>query len=112
MKPADRVACALLTAMAVWGFPATVLACPVCFSAKDEANRVAFVASTAFLTVLPLILMGLFIGWAARRAKALDGSASDPEPASSDVRFAQAGSESVTAEPSRVVSLASADTAD
>jgi hypothetical protein len=96
-----------MTAMAVWGLPASVLACPVCFSAKDEANRVAFVASTAFLTLLPLILMGAFIGWAARRAKALDAAALDSEPALSDVRFAQADAES--AEPSRVVSLASAD---
>jgi len=86
-----------MTAVAVLGCPASVLACPVCFAAKDEANRVAFVASTAFLTALPLILMGAFIGWAARRAKALDAPVPDSD------------SESAASEPSRVVSLSSAD---
>jgi hypothetical protein len=99
MRFTNRVARGLFTALVVWGFPANVLACPVCFAAKDEANRVAFVASTVFLTALPLVLMGAFIGWASRRAKALDACAFDseanPEPASD--------------EPSRVVALASAD---
>jgi hypothetical protein len=97
MKAADRVARGFITAVAVWGLPASAWACPVCFAAKDEANRVAFVASTVFLTALPLILMGAFIAWAARRAKALDAPAIETD------------SEPNPAEPSRVVSLASAE---
>jgi hypothetical protein len=95
MTSVNRLACAVLAALVVWGVPLSAFACPVCFSAKDEANRLAFVVSTVFLTALPLILMGAFIGWAARRAKALDAPAFDSEQAA--------------AEPSRVVSLASTD---
>jgi len=112
MKAANRFACALMPIIGVWGFPASVLACPVCFAAKDEANRVAFVASTVFLTALPLILMGAFIGWAARRAKALDAPDFDSAArASSDLGFETTDSEPTPAEPSRVVSLTSVDSA-
>jgi hypothetical protein len=101
MRVVHRVACALTTAMVVWGFPASVLACPVCFSAKDEANRVAFVASTAFLTALPLILMGAFIGWAARRAKALDAPPLDsPSDAEAFLPRAARAALAPSAEPS------------
>jgi hypothetical protein len=61
-----------LIAFAAWSVPAWALACPVCFSAKDEANRVAFFVSTMFMTALPLVLLGAFIAWVARRARALE----------------------------------------
>jgi hypothetical protein len=48
-------------------------ACPVCFSAKDEAQRQAFFDTTIFLTLLPLALIGGFIYWVARRVRRLDG---------------------------------------
>lgn len=51
-------------------------ACPVCFSAKDEAQRQAFFDTTIFLTVLPLLLIGGFIYWAARRVRHLDAEQS------------------------------------
>lgn len=47
-------------------------ACPVCFSAKDEAQRQAFFDTTVFLTLLPLALVGGVIYWIARRARTLD----------------------------------------
>jgi hypothetical protein len=54
--------------------------------------------------------MGAFIGWAARRAKALDAPVLDsPQPEPRGVQFGQTDSEPIPAEPSRVVSLASAD---
>jgi hypothetical protein len=115
MTTPNRVLSALATALAVWGFPASALACSVCFSAKDEANRLAFIASTVFLTALPLVLMGAFIAWAARRAQALDAPSFDAsDPASSDSGFEQAerllgtASEPAAAEPSRVVPLPAA----
>lgn len=43
-------------------------ACSVCFSAEGEV-RVAFIISTAFLTVVPLIGAGLIIWWVRRRLK-------------------------------------------
>jgi hypothetical protein len=56
------------------GFIAGVAhACPVCFSAKDEAQRQALFDTTIFLTLLPLALIGGFIYWVARRVRRLDG---------------------------------------
>lgn len=42
-------------------------ACPVCFQAKTDASRVAFIATTAFMTVLPLLLVGVLAWWVRRR---------------------------------------------
>jgi hypothetical protein len=110
---------ALLTA---WGLPARALACSVCFSAKDEAERLAITASTVFLTALPLILMGAFIAWAARRSQAIDARAQDSQAARSEGGAPDAAvlgtellraialepepePESASTEPSRVVAL-------
>jgi len=72
----------------------TAYACPVCFSAKDEAQRQAFFDTTIFLTLLPLVLIGGVIYWVARRSRQLDAesgavttpaqrvTAVDPESAS------------------------------
>ena len=49
-------------------FPDVAHACPVCFDRDDEA-RIAFLATTGLLTVLPL---GLVVGtgmWLRRRAR-------------------------------------------
>ena len=40
------------------GLPASALACPMCFSAKNEAGRVAYLATTGVLSFLPLIVIG------------------------------------------------------
>ena len=48
----------LYAAVIVWALPATAWACPVCFSAKNEAGRVAYLATTGLLTFLPLIVIG------------------------------------------------------
>jgi hypothetical protein len=47
--------------------PALASACAVCFSAKNEATRIAFLGTTVFLTALPLFLIGGVIFWLARR---------------------------------------------
>jgi hypothetical protein len=61
--------------------PATAHACAVCFSASEE-NREAFLATTAFLSLLPL---GMVTGaglWLRRRVKERDArdEASGPDP--------------------------------
>lgn len=43
------------------------LACPVCFSAKNEANQIAFLVTTALLTFAPLLMIGGLIWWLRRR---------------------------------------------
>ena len=42
-------------------YPLPALACPMCFSAKNEAGRVAYLATTGVLTFLPLIVIGTTI---------------------------------------------------
>jgi len=46
-------------------------ACPSCASPLEE-NRQAFVDTTVFLTVVPLMMMGGFIWWLRRRIRAMD----------------------------------------
>ena len=57
-------ACAAL----VWLTPALALACPVCFSAT-EANRDAFLGTTVFLSLLPLLFIGGVVFVLRQRAK-------------------------------------------
>ena len=46
-------------------------ACPVCFDARDE-NRQAFLATTAFLTLLPLGMVAGVGLWLRKRAREID----------------------------------------
>lgn len=45
------------------------LACPVCFSAKNEENQIAYIVTTGFLTFLPLLFAGGLMLWIRRRAQ-------------------------------------------
>ncbi|MFQ5697178.1 MAG: hypothetical protein ACE5IL_02710 [Myxococcota bacterium] len=49
------------------GSPGFARACAVCFSASDE-TRDAFLGTTVFLTVLPLLMIGGLVLWLWRRA--------------------------------------------
>jgi hypothetical protein len=61
--------------------PSLAHACPVCFSAKDEAGRLAFLGTTLFLTALPLLLIGGVIYWVASRSAAeVDSEPGSAEP--------------------------------
>ena len=76
-----RVSLLLLALLAVAALPEAAHACAVCFDATDE-NRQAFLATTAFLTLLPL---GMVTGaglWLRRRVRARDereGSSDSPQ---------------------------------
>jgi hypothetical protein len=48
-------------------------ACPVCGTTKEEA-RLAFILMTGFLTLMPLALIGGFIYWLVKRARAMDAA--------------------------------------
>jgi hypothetical protein len=61
-----------LAALMTVAAPSIAFACPVCFAAKDEANRVAFLGTTVFLTSLPVLMISSLIYWVARRSHALD----------------------------------------
>lgn len=50
------------------------LACAVCFSAKNEASRLAFIITTAGLTILPLLFIAWGVWWVVRRERELEPS--------------------------------------
>lgn len=49
-------------------FPGEAAACPVCFDRDDEA-RIAFLATTGLLTLLPLGMAGGALAWLRKRAR-------------------------------------------
>ena len=62
--------------------PGVARACPVCMAARDEAERLALLGTTVFLTSLPVIMIGGLIVWVARRTSRLDAThAPDASPA-------------------------------
>ena len=62
--------------------PEVALACPVCFDPRDE-NRFAFLATTIFLSLLPLGLVAGVLLWIRHRSGTLaDDGTSAETPAS------------------------------
>ena len=65
-----RITTAALALLVLFVLPEAAHACPVCFDSSEE-NRQAFIATTAFLTLLPL---GMVTGaglWLRKRAREL-----------------------------------------
>ena len=58
-------------ALALALLPDVASACPVCFDARDE-NRQAFLATTAFLSLLPLGMVAGLGVWVRRRSREQD----------------------------------------
>lgn len=52
--------------------PDVAHACPVCFDPRDE-NRVAFLATTVFMSLFPLGMVGGLGLWLRKRARELRG---------------------------------------
>ena len=49
--------------------PRTAPACPLCFAAGGEQTLHAYYLSAAVLSLLPLVILGLFAAWLWRRLK-------------------------------------------
>jgi hypothetical protein len=64
-----RIVSLLAASSAVW--PGVASACAVCFSGRTDETRVAFGLTTAFMTLLPLIVIASVVWWLRRRARAL-----------------------------------------
>ena len=76
-----RLSIVALALVALVLLPDAAHACAVCFDASDE-NRQAFIATTAFLTLLPLGMVGgagLWIRHRVRERDAEDGSSEPPQ---------------------------------
>ena len=61
--------------MASAALPGLAAACPVCGSAKNEENQIAYLATTGFMTFLPLILVGGLILWIRKRVRDMERDA-------------------------------------
>ena len=77
MRLARVWAACVVTAVA-W-LAGSASACPSCASPLEE-NRQAFVDTTIFLTVVPLVMIGGLIWWIRRKARALDQVHQIPVP--------------------------------
>ncbi len=97
----ELVALGAFAALAAWT-PALALACPVCFGA-DEANRDAFLATTVFMSLFPLAMIGGLLAFLAKRAREADleaaGARTEPRDVASTERPASAAPPAVTAIP-------------
>ncbi len=59
----------MMVVVALVVVPAAALACPSCVNTQEE-NRVAYLVTTAFLSLLPLAMMGGIGFWLWRSARA------------------------------------------
>jgi hypothetical protein len=69
--PARALAVLALAGVLVFLLPDAVAACPVCFSATEE-NRMAFLGTTIFLSLLPLGMVGGAGLWIRNRVRERD----------------------------------------
>jgi len=70
-----------LALLLVLALPDVAHACPVCFDPREE-NRFAFLATTVFLSLVPLGMVGGVGLWLRKRARALKGLPPDDGPGS------------------------------
>lgn len=72
MSPARLTKMAALGVALAMSVSQSALACSVCFSAKNEENQIAYLATTGFLTFLPLFFAAGVMLWIRRRAQEAD----------------------------------------
>jgi hypothetical protein len=68
LRLGPRLGIIALALAALLALPDAVHACPVCFDSSDE-NRQAFLVTAAFLTLLPLGMVGGVGLWLRKRAR-------------------------------------------
>jgi hypothetical protein len=49
--------------------PSAASACPLCFAAGSESTVHAYYVTAALLSLLPLVIIGVFAGWLRQRFK-------------------------------------------
>jgi hypothetical protein len=60
--------------------PRVALACSACMASLDERSQQAFIATTVFLSVLPLSMLAGFGVWIWRRHRKLELAAASTSP--------------------------------
>jgi len=73
VRGAIRSICAAL----VIGLPEIAQACSVCSAGRDDAVRAAFIGTTIFLSVVPLVAIGAGVLWLRRRLREMESADSD-----------------------------------
>ena len=77
-----RAAAAPVLALALLLAPRASHACSKCLSGRSDETRLAYILTTVFLSLLPLLAIGGLVWWLVRRARAQDRmAAARPEPA-------------------------------
>ncbi len=59
--------------------PLAAAACPLCIAAQDESVQIAYLIATAFMSLLPLGLVGGLVYWLRGRARQLESEAASGE---------------------------------
>jgi hypothetical protein len=58
--------------------PSIALACSVCTAGRDEENAAAFLITTIFMSILPLLALGTFVYVLWRRFQKLEADSAPP----------------------------------
>jgi hypothetical protein len=74
VKPRLRAAFHGVLATALVLAPQAALACPKCLSGRSDETRLAYLLTTVFLSVFPLLMIGGLAFWLVRRARVLNGA--------------------------------------
>ena len=80
LRRLSGLAPALALAVLLLASPEPAQACSVCSAAEEDSVRAAFLVTTVFLSVLPLMLVGGFAWWLRRRVRDLDAEREEPSP--------------------------------
>ena len=62
--------------------PGVVEACAVCSAGREDESRTAFIIGTAFMTALPMILVGGLVWWIRKKTREAADLAQELEPVS------------------------------
>jgi len=80
MQLHDTAKLAVLLVCGVLFAPELAQACAVCGAGQQEDTRLAFILTTAFLTFLPLSMMGGAVWWLRRRVRRFESSQLEMRP--------------------------------
>lgn len=75
-----RLALSAFVAALIVASPRFAQACAVCMSGREDDVQFAFIASTAMMSVLPLLVIGGAVWWLRRRLREMEETVQRPLP--------------------------------